>query len=58
MEMILREVPRAGEGSLLPICQLRYDVGIAFDKRRSWNRKRFAPMHLLEVPVGDCGGGD
>jgi hypothetical protein len=37
---------------------LGYDVGIAFNRRRSWNRKRFAPKHLLEIPAGNCGGSE
>jgi hypothetical protein len=32
--------------------KIGYDVGIAFDEPGSWNRGRFAPKHLLEVPLG------
>ena len=35
---------------------LGYDIGIAFEERRSWSRQRFAPKHLLEVPVVNRGG--
>ena len=38
--------------------QLGYDVGIAFNKQGSWNRNRFAPKHLLEVPVGNSGSSE
>ncbi len=31
--------------------ELGYDVGIAFDERRTWNKRRFTPKHLLELPT-------
>jgi hypothetical protein len=30
---------------------LGYDVGIVFNEKGSWNRKRFTPKHLLKVPT-------
>ncbi len=31
--------------------ELGYDVGIAFDERKSWNKRRYTPKHLLELPA-------
>ena len=28
-----------------------YDVGIAFDERRSWSKERYEPKHLLQLPT-------
>jgi hypothetical protein len=30
---------------------LGYDVGVAFNEKGSWNRKRFTPKHLLKMPT-------
>ena len=40
-----------GRVSYCRFAQTGYDVGIAFDERGSWNRQRFQPKHLLEVPI-------
>jgi hypothetical protein len=40
--------------------ELGYDVGIAFAERKSWNKRRYKPEHLLETPVrrrGERSGG-
>ena len=31
--------------------ELGYDVGIAFDERRSWDRRRYEPKHILNIPA-------
>jgi len=28
-----------------------YDVGVAFDERRSWSKERYEPQHLLQLPA-------
>lgn len=28
-----------------------YDVGVQFSKPQSWNRRRFEPKHLLDIPI-------
>lgn len=33
-----------------------YDVGVAFDERRSWNKARYEPRHLLQLPAGQLSG--
>ncbi len=30
--------------------ELGYDVGVAFAEPRSWDKRRFTPKHLLEIP--------
>ena len=29
--------------------EIGYDVGVAFDQPRSWDRRRFTPKHLLQL---------
>jgi len=41
-----------GKARYCRFAQTGYDVGIAFDEPGSWNRRRFAPKHLLDVPLG------
>jgi hypothetical protein len=31
--------------------EIGYDVGVEFESRGSWDRRRFEPDHLLDVPV-------
>jgi hypothetical protein len=31
--------------------EIGYDVGVEFDPRAAWDRRRFVPEHLLDVPV-------
>ncbi|MBZ5620613.1 MAG: PilZ domain-containing protein [Acidobacteriia bacterium] len=31
--------------------EIGYDVGVEFEPRRAWDRRRFEPDHLLDVPV-------
>ena len=31
--------------------ELGYDVGVAFAERRSWDKRRYQPKHLLELPA-------
>jgi hypothetical protein len=52
IEMICAKCRLKGKVRYCRFATLGYDVGIAFDKRGSWNRKRFAPKHLLDVPAG------
>jgi hypothetical protein len=58
IEVICAKCRLKGKVSYCRFATLGYDVGIAFDERRSWNRQRFVPKHLLDVPVGKCGGQD
>ena len=56
VEMICAKCRLRGKVRYCRFVTLGYDVGIAFDERRNWNRKRFALKHLLEIPAGNCGG--
>ena len=58
VEMICAKCRLRGKVRYCRFVTLGYDVGIAFNRRRSWNRKRFAPKHLLEIPVGDSSGSE
>jgi PilZ domain len=53
VEMICAKCNLKGKVRYCRFTELGYDVGIAFAERRRWSRKRFAPKHLLEVPVSD-----
>lgn len=55
IEMICAKCRLKGKVRYCRFAALGYDVGIAFDKQGSWNRKRFVPKHLLEVPAGRRG---
>jgi hypothetical protein len=35
---------------------LGYDVGIALDEHRGWDRQQYVPKHLLEIPLGNSDG--
>src|ERR1017187_10323223 len=50
VELICAKCRLRGKVRYCRFATLGYDVGIAFDVRRSWNRRRFAPKHLLEIP--------
>jgi hypothetical protein len=52
IEVICAKRRLKGKVSYCRFALLGYDVGIAFNERRSWKRKQFAPKHLLEIPVG------
>ena len=54
--MLAKIIRSTGKVRYCRFVTLGYDVGIAFDERRNWNRKRFALKHLLEIPAGNCGG--
>jgi hypothetical protein len=51
IEVICDKCRLKGKVSYCRFAALGYDVGIAFHKQSSWNRRRFAPKHLLEIPV-------
>ncbi|MGA2118837.1 MAG: PilZ domain-containing protein [Bryobacteraceae bacterium] len=56
VEMICAKCLLRGKVRYCRFAQLGYDVGIEFDKRRSWNRSQFEPKHLLEIPAGNRKG--
>lgn len=33
------------------LAETGYDVGVEFEPRMAWDRRRFEPEHLLDVPV-------
>ncbi|HTS29392.1 MAG TPA: PilZ domain-containing protein [Bryobacteraceae bacterium] len=37
--------------------EIGYDVGVELEPRGAWDRSRFAPEHLLEIPVAGRGSG-
>jgi hypothetical protein len=47
----MRKVPPRGKVAYCRYSTLGYDVGVAFNEKGSWNRKRFAPKHLLKIPT-------
>jgi hypothetical protein len=53
VEMVCAKCRLRGKVRYCRFTELGYDVGIEFEKRRSWTRRRFSPKHLLDVPVGD-----
>jgi hypothetical protein len=55
VEMICAKCRLRGKVRYCRFAPLGYDVGIAFDERRAWSRKRFVPKHLLEIPVANRG---
>jgi hypothetical protein len=56
--MICAKCRLRGKVRYCRFAQIGYDVGIAFDQRRTWNRSRFEPKHLLEIPADDRAGAD
>jgi hypothetical protein len=52
IEMICANCRLRGKVQYCRFAQTGYDIGIAFDEPGIWNRDRFAPKHLLEVPLG------
>jgi hypothetical protein len=55
IEMTCAKCRLKGKVKYCRFATLGYDVGIAFEERGSWNRQRFVPKHLLEIPVGKRG---
>ena len=58
VEMICAKCRLRGKVRYCRFAQIGYDVGIAFDQRRTWNRSRFEPKLLLEIPADDRAGAD
>jgi hypothetical protein len=56
VEVICAKCRLKGKVRYCRFAQLGYEIGIAFDEPRSWNRQRFVPKHLLEIPVGKPAG--
>jgi hypothetical protein len=36
------------------LTEIGYDAGVKFNESGAWDRKRFEPKHLLNVPVGNA----
>ena len=51
VEMICANCRLRGKVRYCRFSQVGYDVGIAFNQPGSWDRQRFVPKHLLDVPV-------
>jgi hypothetical protein len=52
VELMCKKCRFRGRVSYCRFGALGYDVGVAFNQKRSWNEKRFAPRHLLKMPMG------
>jgi hypothetical protein len=51
IEMI---TPRCSFKGVVRYCrfvEIGFDIGVSFESRAVWNRDRFEPAHLLDVPV-------
>ena len=51
IEMI---TPRCSFKGVVRYCrfvEIGFDIGVSFESRAVWNRDRFEPEHLLDVPV-------
>jgi hypothetical protein len=51
VEVVCGKCRLKGKVSYYRHSALGYDVGVAFNPKCGWNRKRFAPKHLLEIPA-------
>jgi hypothetical protein len=51
VEVICGKCRLRGKVAYCRYSTLGYDVGVAFNEKGSWNRKRFAPKHLLKIPT-------
>jgi hypothetical protein len=51
VEMMCAKCRLRGKVRYCSLSDTGYDVGVAFDEKGSWDRKRFAPKHLLAVAI-------
>jgi hypothetical protein len=51
VEVVCGKCHLKGKVAYCKYSALGYDVGVAFNVKRSWNRKRFMPKHLLKIPT-------
>jgi hypothetical protein len=52
IEMLCANCRLRGKVRYCRASPLGYDIGVAFDERKSWNLKRFEPKHLLCIETG------
>jgi len=51
IELVCSQCRMKGKVRNCRFVDIGYDVGVEFSQRGSWNRERFEPKHLLDIPV-------
>lgn len=51
LEIVCSTCSLKGKVRYCRFVEIGYDVGVEFEAREAWDRRRFEPDHLLDVPV-------
>jgi len=55
IEIVCSKCRLKGKVKYCRYAEMGYDVGVQFDERESWDRQRFEPQHLLDIPIVEAG---